>query len=135
MIDWVKRNPLVWYQGPMIMWAILLFVASSIPGDDIPDFGFFTHDKLLHFLMYVVFAATVYRGVKVQRRFSLLAMRPYLFTCILVALYGASDEIHQYFVPNRTSSFYDWLADSAGGVVFIAAHWLKARLKPEPHAV
>jgi len=32
-----------------------------------------------------------------------------------VALYGAIDEFHQYFVPGRTTSLKDWLADVIGG--------------------
>jgi len=36
-----------------------------------------------------------------------------LFTII----YGATDEIHQYFVPNRDSDVFDWLADVVGALV------------------
>ena len=32
-------------------------------------------------------------------------------------IYGASDEIHQYFVPGRNASWTDWLADTLGGLI------------------
>jgi VanZ family protein len=33
--------------------------------------------------------------------------------------YGASDEIHQYFVPNRSSELGDWAADVLGVIVAV----------------
>jgi len=39
-------------------------------------------------------------------------------------LYGISDEIHQYFVPNRSSSVYDVIAD---GIGIWAGIWLYLR--------
>ncbi|MCD6268587.1 MAG: VanZ family protein, partial [Deltaproteobacteria bacterium] len=38
-------------------------------------------------------------------------------------LYGLSDEIHQYYVPNREFSWMDLLADGAGGY-FGARIWM-----------
>jgi VanZ family protein len=32
-----------------------------------------------------------------------------------VALVGAVDEIHQYWIPGRSMEFFDWLSDAAGG--------------------
>jgi len=40
-----------------------------------------------------------------------------LFSVIIVSLYGATDEFHQYFVPNRDCEFWDWLADFGGAVI------------------
>ena len=41
----------------------------------------------------------------------------------LVALYAASDEIHQRFVANRTSSMGDVMLDTAGGVLGLGIKW------------
>lgn len=38
----------------------------------------------------------------------------FLWSAIVCIIYGATDEIHQYFVPNRSSEVQDWIADIAG---------------------
>jgi len=44
-------------------------------------------------------------------------------------VYGATDEFHQYFVPNRSAEVQDWLADIFGAVIaaFIIYYFLKHR--------
>jgi VanZ family protein len=37
--------------------------------------------------------------------------------CLLVGLYGISDEFHQYFIPGRMADVLDAAADIAGGVL------------------
>jgi VanZ family protein len=130
MIERTKQDHFLWYKGPMILWAIALFTQSSIPGDRIADFEVFSHDKLIHFFIYVVFAATVNRAVANQGRLPLLARRHFLFTLIIVALFAGSDEFHQYFVPNRSCDFFDWLADCAGAILCIIVLWAKTKWKP-----
>lgn len=41
----------------------------------------------------------------------------------LVALYAASDEIHQLFVPSRQASVWDVLLDSGGAAVGLLVVW------------
>lgn len=124
MIGQVKGNRFWWYQGPLLFWALALFVQSSIPASDLPEWELLTHDKLLHFVVYVIFASAVYRGIVHQDRFPLLARRSYAFTILIVALYAATDEFHQSFVPGRQSSVLDWVADCVGAIVFVAGHWM-----------
>lgn len=38
---------------------------------------------------------------------------------IASALYGVSDEVHQIFVPGRTASIDDWIADVVGAILTI----------------
>jgi len=56
----------------------------------------------------------------------------------MVFLYGASDEIHQAFVPNRTAQISDVLIDTAGGAAGLLALWIvfnwRKRLKNETPA-
>lgn len=130
MIERLRRNHFLWYQGPVIVWAAALFTQSSIPGNFIPSEGFFNHDKLIHFLIYLVFAAAVHRAIRFQDRFPLLKQHHYIFTILIVMLFGASDELHQYFVPNRSCRLNDWVADTLGAIVYTALHWLKNITKP-----
>jgi VanZ family protein len=51
------------------------------------------------------------------------------FAVIVVALWAASDEFHQSFVPTRTASAVDVGIDIAGGILaqFVAALWHRCR--------
>ncbi len=42
-----------------------------------------------------------------------------LASLVIAGLYGAADEFHQLFVPNRDCEFWDWLADFAGTVIMV----------------
>ena len=48
---------------------------------------------------------------------------------LVSSLYGASDEFHQSFVPERDCSVWDWTADTAGAVLISCAWvlWKKHR--------
>ncbi|MEO8167206.1 MAG: VanZ family protein [bacterium] len=130
MLEALKKNHFLWYQGPMVLWAIALFTESSIPGDHIPDLEFLSHDKIIHFLIYTVFAFAVHRAVHYQKKFPLIAKYSYVATFIIVALYAASDELHQYFVPGRNCSLYDWFADCAGAITYLTLNWIFNKFKP-----
>jgi VanZ family protein len=95
------------------IYAAGIFVLSSI--EHIPDIGQPEgSDKLAHFILYYFFAATIYWAVfpaTTRAKAALVALA-------VAAAYGATDEFHQWFVPGRTMSFYDWLADAGG-----AAGW------------
>jgi VanZ family protein len=44
---------------------------------------------------------------------------------LIASLYGASDELHQYFVPGRSAEVADWVADTLGALVAVLfAAWL-----------
>jgi len=60
---------------------------------------------------------------------------------LFATLYGATDELHQYFVPTRTFDPADWLADAvdafaAAGVArwFRLRGWFPFRPEPKPFA-
>lgn len=45
--------------------------------------------------------------------------KPGILTVILIALYGFSDEFHQYFIPKRAFDLYDLLADTIGAMIAV----------------
>lgn len=59
-----------------------------------------------------VASRNTWRGTPTYRR--------HLWICILVSLFGASDEFHQSFVPGRAVEVMDWAADTVGGVLGLA---------------
>jgi VanZ family protein len=98
---------------PLIVWIVMIFALSSIPGlssDDVKlPTGF---DKLVHFIEYAVFALLYYRGLSyggVRVRWSIVLV--VIASGIAVA---ALDEMYQSYIPRRDSSLYDLVMDSAG---------------------
>ncbi len=98
---------------------ILIFIGSSIPGDDMP--GDMPPDYMMHFAEYAILGALSYwwafgdlfKGIKIP---SLLV------ASILGSTYAITDEIHQFFVPGRMMDPRDWFADTIGalfGAIFI----------------
>ncbi len=66
-------------------------------------------DKFAHVLLYMGFGFVLNPAVR-----SVLGKHPELVSVALGAVYGASDELHQSFVPYRSASMGDFLADFTG---------------------
>ncbi|MDZ7359285.1 MAG: VanZ family protein [candidate division KSB1 bacterium] len=97
--------------GLLIAWAGLLFVLSSIPDLQFPVEVFSWDDKIQHVLAYTPLGWLFLRAIVWKKPFT----RRALWLAILAgALYGATDELHQYFVPGRAADWTDWLADTIG---------------------
>jgi VanZ family protein len=97
--------------GPAMVYALIIFIVSSIPTLKSPDFGLSFEDKMYHVLEYGVFGFLLQRSAEASHGCS---FKTILFVFMLGVLYAASDEIHQLFVPGRQCDFYDFLSDAAG---------------------
>ena len=100
------------YLLPIIVYAILIFIASSIPSSKL-DFIKDISDFLLHMLEYAVLGFLVARFF-LNRPGKTLFL--FLMALLLSIIYGATDEIHQLFTPGRDCSVLDFFADSIGTV-------------------
>ena len=81
--------------------------------------------KAAHVTEYALLAALLHRAIArgaaaARARWSILAC---LEVIGIVALYAASDEFHQRFVPTRTPSVWDVLLDTSGGSVGLLIKW------------
>jgi len=100
---------------PLILYCVFIFMQSRLPAPfEVPDVSHF--DKLLHLGGYGVLAVLFYRTYlagwpQAMKRALILA------SVISTAIYGLSDEVHQYFVPARSADLFDWMADILGGVL------------------
>lgn len=97
--------------GPVCLQAALLFYLSSLRGTFLPPRGW---DKVAHFAAYAILATLSIRAL--HGGFVPLRLRPTLLAILLTALYGASDEVHQLFVPGREASVADLVADVSGAL-------------------
>jgi VanZ family protein len=114
----------LWRWAPLVVWAALIFIASSMPGASLPDSDLFRFDKLIHGGVYVVLGALAH-----------LALGQPAWALALGVAYGASDELHQVFTPGRSADIWDLLADAVGvglGIVAaLCALWVRQRRQVE----
>jgi len=125
----MMRTSFARYHLPAVIWAVLIFIASSltIKVSPIDRFGEWT-DEFYHVVEYAIF------GFLLARSFSHSAVEGLrnnvLFTSFFIgAFYGVTDEIHQIFVPGREAAWLDAAADAVGTLLGSVAYCLLARCK------
>lgn len=113
--------------SPVLLWYVLILSVSSISGERLNDVAIDVPDKLVHAVEYGVLGFLV-----VRQRF-LVSARPVLRAVLgavaVVAVLGAIDEIYQSFIPLRTTSVGDWVADVLGAA---AGAWIATRFRLPP---
>jgi len=100
------------YWLPVLIYAILIFYLSSIPGGDLPVV-FKTQEVFLHIIEYAVFALLLSRAIKAYHP-RLTLNRRFVVVFIFSFLYALSDEFHQFFIPQRYCSLLDLVYDGIG---------------------
>ena len=106
---------------PAAAWAGVIFFLSSRPTLPVePRFPHF--DKVAHFGAYAVLGALLAFAADRSRT-------PLAAAVLLGVLYGASDEIHQMYVPGRSPDVLDWAADAAGVITacYLYTRWRSRR--------
>jgi VanZ family protein len=104
---------------PVAAYMALIFYLSSLPHPDeeLPKFLFETlGDKLLHVIEYAVLAVLCYRAFR-RAGGPVAAGYAVMLAIAAASVYGATDEVHQAFVPFRTSAWSDWIADTVGAMI------------------
>lgn len=102
------------FRAPAIVWALTLFVVSSIPDLSSPLDITEWDDKMEHFLAYAIFGALLIRALAMRR--SLPIARDFVLAVVLGILFAMTDEWHQHFVPGRSMDALDFVADAIGAV-------------------
>ena len=116
----MKAGRFLKYHFPFLAWLLIIFIQSSFPAVELPKVEFFSADKIVHMGVFGLLAALCFISLIHIKKQNLFTGSAYLWSAIITILYGASDEIHQYFVPNRSSELQDWLADIAGIIIMLA---------------
>ena len=125
-------NRFIRYWLPPIAWMALIFTLSSRPHISVSEeyITNFIIFKSLHMIEYATLFSLLFRALYSQKSkktpLSTIMTRAALFA----VLYGATDELHQLFVPTREGTIRDVIIDSAG--IFLMyiyikhnIHWLK----------
>jgi len=146
----LKLRPFFKYWLPALIWMALIFSASAdshsyersslfvepflhwlfpqMPEVQVKEIHLLIR-KCGHLTEYAVLALLLWRAV---RRSVKNDPRPWIWrearlVLLIVALYAASDEFHQIFVPTRTAQVSDVFIDTAGGAASLLALWIIGR--------
>lgn len=148
---WFHRDvpgtrPLLKYWLPVALWMLLIFSASTglgsaqrpsrilgpllrwlVPGIAEETIGAarFGVRKTGHVLEFAVLAGLLWRA---RRQPILCDPRPWSWAearwaLLVAALYAATDEFHQSFVPSRDAAVADVLLDTAGAALGLLCLW------------
>ena len=130
MEDSLTPRKLFYLWAPVFFYGTLIFFLSSFPF----HFSLFQKaeknhaDKLVHVVEYGVLGFLLARALWRHGIFWRSAGRIFGVVLVLGALYGASDEVHQRFVPYRDCSAAD-LATDAAGVMLGTVLWIKKQTR------
>ncbi len=109
MKSWLRR----W--GPALIIMALIFIASSMPGTDLPKFG--TWDLLTkkggHMCGYAMLASAFLHALSNR---TMTGRNRILAAIALASLYAMTDEFHQRFTAGRSPSMGDVGIDSLGAI-------------------
>ena len=123
MIGGVNRRSAILRWLPALAWMALIFVLSS--RSDLPTPPGPVLERLFerggHAAIYAVLAILLERALALPRGGKLAAL-------VFTMLYAASDEFHQSFVPGRTPSVADGVADLVGALCGLYALRLRSLL-------
>ena len=94
------------YHLPLVLYAALIIIISSISHLKQPQLKFFSVDKLAHFIEYSLLALLTYRS------FSHFSSKVSVFQALIrsvgfVTLFALLDEFYQRYIPGRFFDYYD----------------------------
>jgi VanZ family protein len=132
--------------GPVVVWAILIFIGSGtilsaehtsavlrlikwVYPSATPHFLSWCHfliRKAGHLTEYAVLATLTARAFQ-NSAHELLRQHWFKLSLLLAAAYSLSDEFHQSFVPSRTASIHDSMIDTAGALLALSIIWFRQR--------
>ncbi len=101
---------------PALLWMIVIFVLSSIPNLELSG-QLSTYDyllrKLAHIVEYIILNLLIIYGLNRQPTLT----KSIFFATVISILYAISDEIHQSFVPTRSSKITDVIIDATAIII------------------
>lgn len=121
-----KNNLKFFYIISTLIWLGLIFWGSSI-GDysSVPGVQDGHNDflsSIVHILSYLILCFLIIKSFIYSE---IKSNKAIIYGFLLTALYGVTDEIHQFFVPGREMHFGDWLLDVVGALIVFSFYKYK----------
>ncbi len=117
------------YWIPVFIFMGLIFYLSSLQQADfggVPPVVLGPEGIIAHTIEYLILGFLVYRALANS---SYPLGKIFILALIISVLYGASDEVHQFFVPGRTASLSDLGADALGSFMGTFAYFKLFKVK------
>ena len=83
--------------------------------------------KLGHLTEYAILAMLLWRALRSGTRWQVKMSILFLVAALASAIFAASDEFHQSFVPSRTASPTDVMIDICGTLIGLSICWMFAK--------
>lgn len=121
------------YWIPPLLYMALIFIVSSLEQPPIPPpkFEWIGIDKLLHFIEYGILSVLLTIAFVNASPTWFPISWIWVTAALISILYGASDEIHQYFVPGRFATIADWVSDVIGSIAGVLGVYFYFKKKKE----
>jgi VanZ family protein len=112
---------------------VLIFIASAMPGSEVPEFG--TIDLIIkkggHMIGYALLAIACFLAAYGDNK---NIPRSVILSLCLAIVYAASDEFHQTFTPGRSPSVIDVGIDAAGAIIGVGLTVFIIKRRRRAHA-
>jgi VanZ family protein len=134
--EWVVEAPLHWWSlrpgwlralAPIALMVLLWWSSSRPARPGVPAVTLTLLHNSAHVIAYAALAAAVWLWgwCRQPSRSRWAAALAFAVACA----YGIVDELHQFHVPGRTATVWDWVSDCCGAL--LACLWLRWRLAGE----
>ena len=111
-----KKNTFLIYYMPVVIWAVIIIIVSSLPHPYIIKSSWTKYDKVAHFIEYGVFGFLLARALwhKNNNNVTLITIIMSLF---IAGVFAGLDEFHQKYIPGRIGSLDDFMANISGIII------------------
>ena len=112
MISWLEKNKGVSWTITVLIFVFIFYISSlSFPPPPAgpPSISATVYHISIFFLLAIFFFISV-----IERGWN---SKKIILSVLIVTIYAALDELHQFFVPGRYMSFNDFLLDFSGIII------------------
>lgn len=113
MIFLASSDPESGPRGSRLLVPLIRWLAPGLPAEEVEEIVFLLR-KVAHFVEFAVLSVLLWRALA-GRDAGEWRWKTAGLALLWTAVYAASDEFHQMFVPTRLASVKDVLIDTAGG--------------------
>src|SRR5688572_7925769 len=99
------------YLWPAVAWSLIILIITLLPGETLPEVGIFQIDKVVHFFVFAILMFLTAFGLKRGVGAENVSISIVLWAAVYSLVLGVLVEIFQIFVPNRSFSLVDIVAN------------------------